>query len=113
MPHYDELWTLTPAERLELVALDLELRRAPRALIAVLWGGGGCPAPFGTFCVPGPSVPSPETRHHADERAEGVGGFVLALEAVHPPPRRGRARLEVNLQHVGREQPSRGVLPHQ
>jgi hypothetical protein len=30
MPYDGKLWRLTPAERLELVAFDLELRQAPR-----------------------------------------------------------------------------------
>jgi hypothetical protein len=32
-------WCLSPRERFELVAFDLELRRAPRALIAAVWEG--------------------------------------------------------------------------
>jgi hypothetical protein len=36
-PHDDALWRLTPVERLELVAFDLELRWGPRALIAAVW----------------------------------------------------------------------------
>jgi hypothetical protein len=39
MPHDDEPRNLTPAELLELVALDLELRQMPRALIAAVWEG--------------------------------------------------------------------------
>jgi hypothetical protein len=37
----DEVWLrLSPADRLELVvAFDLELRRAPRALIDAVWAG--------------------------------------------------------------------------
>jgi hypothetical protein len=39
MPH-DEAWYQLPlVDRLELVAFDLELRRAPRALIAAVWEG--------------------------------------------------------------------------
>jgi hypothetical protein len=40
MPDDAELWCLSPADRLELVAFDLELRRAPRALFAALGGRG-------------------------------------------------------------------------
>jgi hypothetical protein len=36
----DEAWFRLPlVDRLELVALDLELRRAPRALIEAVWAG--------------------------------------------------------------------------
>jgi hypothetical protein len=31
--------SLPPADRLELVAFDLELRRSPMALIAAVWAG--------------------------------------------------------------------------
>jgi hypothetical protein len=30
---------LPPADRLELIAFDVEFRRAPRALIAAVWAG--------------------------------------------------------------------------
>jgi hypothetical protein len=33
MPHGGELWQLSPADRLELVAFDAELRRSPRLKI--------------------------------------------------------------------------------
>jgi hypothetical protein len=39
MPDDAALWQLSPADRLELVAFDPELRRAPQALIAALWDG--------------------------------------------------------------------------
>ena len=34
-----DFWRFSPADRLELVAFDLALRRAPRALIQTVWDG--------------------------------------------------------------------------